>query len=199
MNSAMKRTIRMGAYALAFTLMIAGIALARDDDDGYYRQGNPAQARTYGYQNGFRDSVRHGREEGREHDPGDYQTPDWRQATSGYQDWMGPLDQYQRGYRDGYRNGFREGYRNVGWNDGDRDDRRHDWRRDDDVAYRFGYEDGAEMARSDLEHGKRFNSKPRGRYDDRDRGYRPEYGDKKRYKAEYTQGYRAGYSDNYRY
>lgn len=196
-NSIMTRTIRMASYALAVTLVLSGIALARDgDDDDYYRQGNP-QARQYGYQNGYRDGAKHGRQEGRERDPNDYQTPDWRQATRGYKDWMGPLNWYQRGYQEGYSNGFRDAYRSAagrGDGDGDRDDWSYGGERGGyDVAYRFGYDDGSTVARSDIEKGKPYNSKPRGRYDDRDHGYRHEYGNKNEYKAEYTTGYRAGY------
>jgi hypothetical protein len=196
-NTIMTRTMRMASYALALTLVLGGVALARDDDD-YYRQGNPAQARHYGYQNGYHDGARHGRHEGREHDPNDFQTPDWRQATRGYKNWMGPVDWYQRGYQEGYSNGFRDAYRNAaGWRDGDgdRDDRWSygAWGGGNDVAYRFGYEDGSIAARGDLEEGKSYNSKPRGRFGDRDHGYRREYGSKNDYKAEYTDGYRAGY------
>ncbi len=43
----MWRTMRIAAYTLAVTLVLSAFVLARDDDDdnGYYRQGNPAQAR----------------------------------------------------------------------------------------------------------------------------------------------------------
>lgn len=196
----MTRTIKMACYALAATLVLGGFALARDrdDDDDYYRQGNPALARQYGYQNGYRDGARQGRHEGREHDPNDYQTPDWRRATHGYKNWMGPVSWYQRAYQEGYSSGFRDAYQNAaGWRDGDgyRDDWQSSggWRGDNDVAYRFGYDDGSIMARGDIERRKSYNSKPRGRYDDCDHGYRREYGDKNEYKAEYTNGYRAGY------
>ncbi|MBZ5653878.1 MAG: hypothetical protein LAO56_01215 [Acidobacteriia bacterium] len=200
-NSIRTRTLRMAAYTLAFTLALAGTALARDrDDDDYYPQGNPAQAREYGYQNGYRDGARRGREEGREHDPNNYETPDWRHAKRGYKDWMGSVSWYQRGYQEGYSNGFRDAYRRAdGWRDRDGDgDRDDNWsfggsRGGYDAAYRFGYDDGSIAARSDIEKGKSYNSKPRGRYDDRDHGYRREYGSKDRYKAQYTYGYRAGY------
>ena len=201
MSPAIKRISIMASCALAFTLVMSGMALAHDgDDDDHYRQGYPAQARNYGYQNGYRDGAKHGRHEGRERDPNDYQTPDWRQATRGYRDWMGPVDWYRRGYQDGYQNGFRDAYsRTVG------DDGRGNqwygggWQNGDNPGYRFGYEDGANAARSDLARGKSYNSRPRGRYDDRDRGYRREYGSRDRYKDDYTAGYRAGYDANYRY
>jgi hypothetical protein len=203
MNTTMKQTLKVVSCALFLTLVMSGIALARDhDDDDYYRGGSSSQARNYGYQNGYRDGASHGRHEGRERDPNDYHTPDWRQATRGYKNWMGPIGAYQRGYQDGYQNGFRDSYRDTaGWNDG--------WRGSggrygggqyiDSSAYRSGYEDGSIAARSDLEKEKSYNSKPRGRYEDRDHGYRREYGSKDRYKDEYARGYRAGYDANYRY
>jgi hypothetical protein len=197
---------------MAVTLVMSGVALAqydRGDYDGYYRQGNTAEARQYGYQNGYNDGIGKGQHEGRERDPYDYQTPDWRQASRGYQHWMGPIGGYQRGYQEGYRRGFRSGYRSVaGWRGyGDRDG----WGRggyypyqtgyEGNVAYQFGYEDGVAVARADIQNRKRYNSKPRGRFDDCDHGYRREYGTKNQYKAEYANAYRNGYDSvmGYRY
>jgi len=54
------------------------------------------------------------------------------------------------------------------------------------------------QAREDVYKNKRFNSNPRGKYDDRDHGYRREYGDKNSYKAQYTSGYRDGYESAFR-
>ncbi len=200
MNPAMKRAFLMASCVLALAMVMSGAALAHDgDDDDYYRAGNPAQARNYGYQNGYRDGAKHGRHEGRERDPNDYRTPDWRQATHGYRDWMGPMGWYQRGYQEGYENGFRDAYNNATWND----QRGNQWygggQNGDNPGYRIGYEDGATAARGDVSVGKPYNSRPRGRYDDRDHGYRREYGSKDRYKDDYTAGYRAGYDANYRY
>ncbi len=204
----MWRTMRIAAYTLAVTLVLSGFVLARDDDDdnGYYRQGNPAQARQYGYQNGYRDGMSQGRHEGQEHDPYDYQTPDWRQATRGFQNWMGPVNWYQRGYQDGYSNGFRYGFQSVsrGSGDNDGDDRSYgNWRRSGydpnwgayggNAGYQFGYQDGSQVAREDIQKGKPYNPNPRGKYDDCDRGYRREFGSKDQYKAQYANGYRAGY------
>lgn len=201
----MWQAMKMSAYTLAATLALSGLALAqrgRDYDDGYYRGGNFDQARQAGYQRGYNDGVGKGRHEGREHDPNDYRTPDNGQAKRGYERWMGPVEVYQHAYREGYANGFRSGYEEVagyGHGRGGYGDWRHDgWRTGYDfdganVANRFGYEDGAQAAREDIYHGKSYNSKPRGRFGDRDRGYRREFGSKDRYKDEYTAGYRSGY------
>src|SRR5262249_39421302 len=115
----MSRTMRMAASTMIAALALCVTALAqydrdRDDGDGYYRRdGNAAQAQNYGYQNGYRDGEAKGEHEGREHDPFYYQTPDWRQATRGYERWMGSVSLYQRGYQQGYSNGFRAGYQEV--------------------------------------------------------------------------------------
>jgi hypothetical protein len=205
----------MAAFALAVTLVLSGFAFAHDDDDDrYYRgPGNGSQARQYGYQNGYRDGIYRGREEGREHDRFDGRNPDWRQTARGYQSWMGPLNLYRSGYQDGYRNGFRAAYRSAnhgGWGYGDRDrdggyyrdgSYRNDsynsgWNRGGfgrREAYDFGRQDGGLVAREDIAKRKPYNSEPRGKYDDRDHGYRREYGDKNVYRAAYSDGYRAGY------
>lgn len=202
----MWRTMRMAALALSATLALSGLAVAQRDYDGdrddNYRGGN--QAQRYGYDRGYQDGVGKGRHEGREHDPLDYRPPDWRQATRGYERWMGPVEFYQRGYQEGYQSGFETGYREMAgrWGDGDhdRDDRwsNEGWRTGYDpdsanIATRFGYDDGRTAAREDVEHRKSYNSKPRGRFEDRLDGYRREYGSKDRYRAEYTAGYRQGY------
>lgn len=106
-------TTKNGSFSNCGDGPISSLSLAQyhdDDDDGGYHQGNPRQARQYGYQQGYRDGYAKGRHEGRENDPNDYQTPDWRQATRGYEQWMGPVETFQNGYRDGYGSGFQAGY-----------------------------------------------------------------------------------------
>jgi len=204
----MRRPMKMASLAVSLLLALGTFALAQDRDDYNYR-GNTAQARQYGYESGFRDGEKRGRHEGHENDPYDYHTPDWRQATRGYKGWMGPMNVFQNGYQQGYADGFRSGFESErpGWRgdrDGDRDNRyRNDGYNGDGyygnnvydsrVGYDTGYQDGATMAREDQYKNKPFNPNPRARFDDRDHGYRREYGDKNSYKAQYTDGYRAGY------
>ena len=193
----------------------SSISLAQyhdDDDDDGYHQGNPRQAHQYGYRLGYRDGYAKGRHEGRENDRNDYQSPDWRQATRGYQQWMGPVETFQDGYHDGYESGFRAGYQslNRGWGDSGEDRDRGVYNRGDDIydesgygyggnmGYRNGYQDGTSQAREDEYKNKPFNPKPRDKYDDRDHGYSREYGDRNSYKAQYTNGYQAGYESAFR-
>jgi hypothetical protein len=192
--------LRMAALtaSIVFTLNAISAAQYYDRDD-YDRGGNAAQARQYGYENGFRDGEKKGRHEGRENDPFDYRTPDWHQSTHGYKSWMGPVSIFQNAYQQGYREGFRSGFADArpGWRG--HEDRESFYRGGSyygsytRVAYDTGYQDGLTMAREDLYKSKPFNPNPRARFDDRDHGYRREYGDKNDYKAQYTNGYRAGY------
>jgi hypothetical protein len=193
----MRRQLRTVAMAVSLFVALGTFTVAQDYDD--YNRGGGNQARQYGYDNGFRDGQRRGQHEGRENDPYDYHTPDWRQATHGYKNWMGPIAAFQNGYQQGYVEGFRSGFNSerAGWRgDGDRDG---DYRgnrfygSDNRIAYNTGYQDGASVARDDMYKNKSFNPEPRGRYDDRDHGYRREYGDKNFYRSQYAEGYRAGY------
>jgi hypothetical protein len=206
----MQQQLRMTALAASLVLALGTFALAQDRDD-YYR-GDVAQARQYGYENGFRDGEKRGRHEGRENDPYDYHTPDWRQATHGYKNWMGPVNVFQNGYQQGYVDGFRSGFNSErpGWRgDNDRDDHRNNgypgngyygsgaYGNDSRIGYDTGYQDGVSMARDDAYRNKPFNPNPRGRFDDRYHGYRPGYGDKSAYRNQYADGYRAGYQASY--
>jgi len=186
----MLRNLRMAALAMAMTLVFSGLALAHDDDDDYYR-GNPGQARQSGYQQGYSDGFRHGREDRAENGGYDFRSEDWEHANRGYANWMGPYGQFKNGYRDGYRKGYDAAfYSNRGWwgrGDGDHD-------RDDgyynrggyiynsggygNSRYNRGYQDGMGQARRDVSQGKPFNPNPRG---GENRG------------PEYNNGYRAGY------
>jgi hypothetical protein len=212
----MPRQLKIAALAIAVTLAFGSLSLAqyRDNDDSSYNQGTPRQARQYGYHQGYRDGYAKGRHEGRENDPNDYRTPDWRQAAAGYEPWMGPMETFRNGYRDGYGSGFQAGFQslNRGWGneDGDRDRGEYDRGGDGDfhdqsgyeyegnLGYRTGFQDGMSQAREDMYRNKPFNANPRGKYDDRDHGYSREYGDRNSYKAQYTDGYRAGYNSAFR-
>ena len=201
----MTRQIKFAALLTMMTLVLSGLARAQwDDDDDYYRRGNGDQARQYGYQNGYRDGVKQGRHEGQENDPEDFRVPDAGQASRGYRDRMGPIWVYQNAYRDGYRAGFRAGYNNESRAWGDRDGDSDDfpavysggsyggpW--SGNRAYQIGFQDGASVGRRDINEGKPYNPNPRGRNDDEDHGYSSAYGNKSAYKAQYANGYRAGY------
>src|SRR5262249_23683609 len=140
---------------------LSGLARAQWDDDDYYnRNGSGAEARRYGYQNGYHDGLKQGGHEGRENDPEDFRVPDDGQASRGDRDWMGPNWVYQNAYRNGYRAGFRAGYNNVSraWGDrgGDADDfpvvygENYGGSWSGNRGYEIGFRDGASVAREDM-------------------------------------------------
>lgn len=216
----MTKKIWMATFLVALMTSLSSFAMAQyrdrddDDDNPYYQQGGYQQARQNGYQNGYRDGYAKGRHEGEENDPNDYQTPDWRQATRGYQAWMGPLNVFQSSYREGYRNGFGAGFTSInrGWGDGDADDYGYGggsygnypngrWGHSGSLArtqgYNQGYQDGSRVAQSDSSHGKPFQPYPRGDYRASDHGYHSGYGDKGTYQQFYLSGYEHGYRARY--
>jgi hypothetical protein len=67
------------------------------------------------------------------------------------------------------------------------------------VAREVGFADGTQVAREDLWKGKPFNPRPRGRYDDADHGYRPEFGSIHEYREHYADAYREGYISTFRH
>ena len=64
------------------------------------------------YQNGYRDGLTKGREDGEDRDQFDANRHSWyRSAERGYDDDLGTKAEYQRRYRDGFESGYSEGYR----------------------------------------------------------------------------------------
>jgi len=61
------------------------------------------------------------------------------------------------------------------------------------VARDIGYQDGASVAREDFFRRKPYDPYPRGKYANRDHGYRREYGDRREYREQYARAYQAGY------
>ena len=192
----------LAGIALAMVLTAGAVASAQIYDRPY--SASVVQTRQYGYDSGYRDGVSRGQHEGRENDPYDYRTPDWRQATRGYQPWMGPLPAFQQGYQQGYAAGFqsglasvrpampyvaREDFRPVSYPPAPYPEDRYVAT----TAYNFGREDGAETAREDIYHRKPYNPVPRDRYSHMDHGYQHQFGDKEFYRSKYDEGYRAGY------
>ena len=70
---------------------------------------------------------------------------------------------------------------------------RDDFRRGMQVARSIGFEDGEQVAREDMWHGKPFNPYPRG-HNHADRGYARDFGSISDYRANYTDSYRDGYT-----
>lgn len=67
---------------------------------------------TPAYQNGYRDGLTKGREDGEDNDRYDTNRHSWyKSATRGYDDDYGSRSEYQARYRQGFEAGYSEGYR----------------------------------------------------------------------------------------
>ena len=106
---------------------------------------------------------------------------------------------YDQSNRDNYRNyqGDRDDWRyrgGSGYTDsdrwGDRDDRYQQ-------AINNGYRDGLNLGQQDALKGKSYRPQKHDEYEDADRGYNRNYGDKNVYKNQYRQAFQNGYSDGY--
>jgi hypothetical protein len=78
-------------------------------DDPYYRG---SRYTTPAFQNGYRDGLDKGREDGDDNDRYDPNRHSWyRSATRGYENEYGSRNEYQVRYREGFEAGYAEGYR----------------------------------------------------------------------------------------
>ena len=74
--------------------------------------GNGGYANSVPYQNGYRDGVEKGREDGRDRDSFDpVRHSRYRSGDRGYDRRYGSKDQYKMVYRDGFEAGYNQGYR----------------------------------------------------------------------------------------
>lgn len=78
--------------------------------DPYYDRSS--RYTTPAFQNGYRDGLEKGREDGEDNDRYDLNRHNWyRSATRGYEDEYGPRTEYSARYREGFEAGYAEGYR----------------------------------------------------------------------------------------
>jgi len=93
-----------------------------------------------------------------------------------------------------------DAYGNRGYRDGDdwryRNDGRYD-RGNYSAAFDNGYQDGLVMGQRDAGRNKAFRPDKNDWYEDADRGYSRDYGDKGFYKRQYRQGFQQGYAEGY--
>jgi len=93
----------------------------RYPDSNTYPNGNtyPNNGRGYGYNtvpydNGYRDGVEKGREDGRRNNSYDpVRHSRYRAGDNGYNNRYGTRDSYKMVYRDGFESGYDQGYREV--------------------------------------------------------------------------------------
>jgi hypothetical protein len=127
---------------------------------------------------------------------------DYLRADIGYRRDLTSIDRYRRVFRQGFEVGYEQGYR--GYTDV-RSERRppdilSDARRASsvDIAFEFGFADGYKAGVEDIRDNDRFQPTDHDAYRDADRGYERRFGDRDRYKADYRDGFHAGYTRGYR-
>jgi hypothetical protein len=77
-----------------------------------YRRDSRYYANSPAFQNGYRDGLTKGREDGEDRDRFDVDRHSWyRSATRGYESRYGARPNYQEVYRQGFEAGYNEGYR----------------------------------------------------------------------------------------
>ena len=177
-----------------------GAAHERDSKDIVYRSG---------YDYGYRDGLRHGRDDQRSGIRFNYKSHDYDRAENGYRDSMGHKGDYKKGYREGYKLGYQEGYERRGRVTDRYPDRNPypDSRYPErgsraggafDLGAERGYRDGLEEGREDRDRNRSYDLNRHDHYRDADRGYRSSDGDRAQYKDGYRQGFRNGYNEVYR-
>ncbi len=87
----------------------------RAGNDPYYEPyNNRSRYTTPAFQNGYRDGLEKGRDDGDDNDRFDAARHSWyRSATRGYEDEYGSKSEYQARYREGFQAGYDEGYRTA--------------------------------------------------------------------------------------
>ncbi len=198
----MVRNISRLAFAFIVAVSLSGVAFAHEHENRGVHT-----AFQYGYQNGYLDGFRHGREDRRAQVGFSIESRDYDSAMRGYESYMGNEHRYRSGYRRGYRAGYNDGYhgrsaRFAGPSDEPPygGESGYDWRDGHgqrSVAFRVGYEDGLIVGGKDRRKNKDFRPSKHERYEDADHGYSHDYGSKKEYKREYREGFMAGYQRGY--
>ena len=201
----MIRHLKFAATTILALMMLASVAAAQD-------YGGSRKAREHGFQHGYRDGFRQGRADLKANVRGNLDSQDFRNADLGYEEYMGPREDFQDGYRSGYKAGYDDGFNDrpvrtdiyglTGENyDPDRVPRRDEdpdayakWAYTD-VATDIGYRDGISAGQADLRNHKEYHPEKHDAYKDADHGFRKDYGDKNLYKEQYRKGFTRGYED----
>jgi len=191
-----------------------------DDRQPYY------EARRGAYDNGYREGLNEGEQDGRRHAAFRYQdNRTWQRGDKGYNRSFGDIDRYRQQFRAGFSEGYQAGYARYGQVNGSYGravprqdtyggiypDRRStapyygggqapygDGRYAYSPAYNNGLNDGLEKGREDARKRRSFDPARHDWYRKGDRHYRGEYGPKLQYANIYRDGFQEGYNRGYR-
>ena len=129
----MKRLFVIPALAVtALALAVPAHAQSpgwRDSDRLGYAQRSYLDARQAAYDNGFREGIKRGENDGRRNNAFAFQDErTFQRADKGYHREYGPLDRYRVAFRSGYSAGYSDGYQRYARNYGYGPDSRRDSR-----------------------------------------------------------------------
>jgi hypothetical protein len=215
----MSRTNRLlAAGILSVGVLTAAPACASGSYASYGGQRDYRDFERVAYDNGYREGLRHGRDDG-EHRR-DFRVDrdgDYRHADDGYRREYGDKEFYRRAFRRGYETGYREGYGREARYPGRPG--YGDYGRPlpppvtypsgpGGVAYpregRFysraaqnGYRDGFEVGRNDARDRESYDPIRSKRYREGDHDYDHSYGSRDEYKREYRAAFEQGYREGY--
>ncbi len=224
----MKRLVLIPALAAA-ALALSAPARAqsagwRDSDRLGYAQRSYGDAQRAAYDNGFREGLKQGENDGRKNNVFAFQDErTYQRADKGYHREFGPLERYRTSFRTGYSTGYSDGYqryaRNYGYNG------RVDPRRDSrgpgypttyppayprypqqspgyigyaSPAFQNGVNDGYEKGAEDARKNRSYDPLSHSWYRSGDRHYEGHYGSRELYKDVYRDGFTDGYDRGYR-
>jgi hypothetical protein len=220
----MKRLFLIPALAVAaLSLSVSARAQSAgwpDADRLGYAQRSYADARRAAYDNGFREGLRQGENDGRRNNVFAFQDErTYQRADKGYHREFGPLERYRTSFRSGYSAGYSDGYqryaRNYGYNG------RPDYSRGPGYpntyprypqqspgyrgyggygspAFQNGASDGFDKGVEDARKNRSYDPHRHSWYRSGDRHYEGRYGSRELYKDVYRDGFTDGYDRGYR-
>ena len=202
------------ALGLAAGVMVAAPACA---SYGYYpsQRSSGVYARDVeqrAYDNGYRDGIRRGEDDGRRGRAFAYDRhDDWRDGDDGYHRDYGNKDFYRRVFRRGFETGYREGFGRYGRGYGYGTPRGgygypspgYGYPSNGGYGYsspaaQVGYRDGYDAGREDARDRNSFDPIRSRRYRSGDHDYDRRYGSKDDYTRIYRDAFQRGYDQGYR-
>jgi hypothetical protein len=226
-RSDMKRFFVISALAFA-ALALSVPAHAQwgglpDRDRTGYAQRSYFDARQIAYDNGYREGLKEGENDGRRNDAFAFQDErSFKRADRGYHREYGPLERYRQSFRSGYTEGYSHGYQRYARNSGYGGYGRQDPRRDSRgpgygypqqgypgypqqypggytrPAVQNGVNDGYEKGREDARKNRAYDPLRHAWYRSGDRHYDRRFGSRELYKDVYRQGFKEGYDRGFR-
>ena len=186
-----------GAFILVSALPVAA-QWGRPDARPSYGYSPYAEARRVAYDNGYREGLKEGDNDGRQRDRFEYRDErDFQRADAGYHRSFGDVERYRQSFRAGFIDGYSAGFARYSRGSDRRgypDGRYGYYSPGFDNGVREGFEKGVDDARDR----DRYEPRAQKWYREGDRHYKNEYGPREQYKDEYRRGFLAGYEQGYR-